>query len=467
LTSTARAMSPPRPLRTRHRTSSKPTDPGCLRRADPGDLTNRDRRSRLPRLRITQQHPQGYSCGRQAVFLSSGVSGGSLGLAVAATSDRPADAAGQLSAPDALSAAAIGLLVRDDIAALTGIHFPTLDRTDSRGWHDRAALMESIWEQQAPKLRQRFIGGGHPRTGNMIFNSTSVGTSCRVLVSQIHLDNTTPRAATRPLQFRDDPPCRSGAAVAPATFDLLTDYAYQPAADSGDQCVHQLSMATAARGVGPLHLHHPVGRRRSLQQLHPAATHRRRLRRRHRAWHTNRSRPTLAGPGTQSQRRSFDRPTDTPSGESDGPCVRDSDHRAAEKQLRLRHHTQHQQTHHRNPGTPTWKGSRSRSNRHLHTAATGSPTHRPHRAVRTGRLRPMHPTHQAEPQRDPPSSHPRRTRHHTHHHSPTRLDTVPRQPHHPEYRPRQAIQRPMPESTHYRGLRSRVRPPRRPTRRNP
>ena len=189
---------------------------------------------------------QGYSCGRQAVFLSSGVSGGSLGLAVAATSDRPADAAGQLSAPDALSAAAIGLLVRDDIAALTGIHFPTLDRTDSRGWHDRAALMESIWEQQAPRLRQQFIGGGHQRTGNMIFNSTSVGTSCRVLVSQIQLDNTTPRAATRPLQFRDDPPCRSGAAVAPATFDLLTDYAYQPAADSGDQCVHQLSMATAA-----------------------------------------------------------------------------------------------------------------------------------------------------------------------------------------------------------------------------
>jgi transposase, IS6 family len=48
---------PPRPLRTRDRGRSKLTGPDCLHRADPGDLTNRDQRSRLSRLRTTQQTP--------------------------------------------------------------------------------------------------------------------------------------------------------------------------------------------------------------------------------------------------------------------------------------------------------------------------------------------------------------------------------------------------------------------------
>lgn len=195
--------------------------------------------------KMTSSAP-GHSCGQQAVFLSSGVSGGSVGLAVAATHNRPADAAGKLSAPDALSASAIGLLVRDDIAAVTGIHLPALDHTGGRGWHDRAALMESVWEQQAPGLQHPFIGSNRPGTGRLIFNSTSVGTSCRVLVSQIRLDNTTPGAATTPRPSPTDPPCRSGITVAPATFDLLTDYSYRSGPDSGDQCVQRLSMATAA-----------------------------------------------------------------------------------------------------------------------------------------------------------------------------------------------------------------------------
>ena len=48
---------PLRPLRTRSRRTHDAVGGGCLRRADPGDLTNRDQRSRLPRLRATQQSP--------------------------------------------------------------------------------------------------------------------------------------------------------------------------------------------------------------------------------------------------------------------------------------------------------------------------------------------------------------------------------------------------------------------------
>jgi transposase-like protein len=49
-----RAQPPPQPLRTRDRAKSKPPGPGCLRRADPGDLTNRCQQPRLPQLHTTQ-----------------------------------------------------------------------------------------------------------------------------------------------------------------------------------------------------------------------------------------------------------------------------------------------------------------------------------------------------------------------------------------------------------------------------
>lgn len=188
------------------------------------------------------------SCGPQAVFLSSGVSGGSLGLGVLATSrksgDTPVDAVQNLSAPDALGAAALGMLVRDDFAELTGIYLPTRDRTGGPGWHDRAALMEAIWEHQVPGLHTSFVGTARTAAGRMIFNSTSVGTGCRVLVSQVHLDilpggNS---AVTRPV----DPSCRTGATVLPATFDLLADYGYHSAPGPRDHCVGRLEMVTAA-----------------------------------------------------------------------------------------------------------------------------------------------------------------------------------------------------------------------------
>lgn len=183
----------------------------------------------------------GNACPQQAVFLSSGISGGSLGLAIAATNAGPSEAAGRVSAPDALGAAALGLLVRYDFAAVTGFHLPTLDRAGAPGWQDRAALMESIWQRQASGLQDPFLGGGPTATGQLILNSTSVGTGCRVLVSQIRLDN-----PTNPAASKQDPSCRIGAAVAPSTFDLFTNYAYRTSASSDDRCLHWLRMVTAA-----------------------------------------------------------------------------------------------------------------------------------------------------------------------------------------------------------------------------
>jgi hypothetical protein len=151
-----------------------------------------------------------------------------------------------LAGQDALAAAGIGLLVRDNVAALTGVYLPSLrDRGLSaysgRGWQDRAALMEGIWERQAPTLAGPFLADRPGSvTGPLILNSTSVGTGCRVLVSQLWFPPTRGQNAAEPY----DPLCRSGAAPLPASFDLIADYGGSDGRD-GSHCLGGLSVATA------------------------------------------------------------------------------------------------------------------------------------------------------------------------------------------------------------------------------
>ena len=82
-------------------------------------------------------------CGIDAIALASGVSGGAVGLAVA----RATPAADwertvwQMGDPNALSQAALGLLLRDTTYTVGGV--PML--ADGQ-WLDRAALMERSWE---------------------------------------------------------------------------------------------------------------------------------------------------------------------------------------------------------------------------------------------------------------------------------------------------------------------------------
>ncbi|WP_427015356.1 hypothetical protein ACQCSX_10925 [Pseudarthrobacter sp. P1] len=132
-------------------------------------------------------------CGATAVLLSSGVSGGSLGLALtttSATKARPADAAREAAAqaadPQALAVAVSGAAVGDDLAGGTGLLIPSW--TDGvRGWNDRAALMESAWEQAAPQLKDRFDGTVRGPAGALVLNSTAAGLGCRLLISQVEV----------------------------------------------------------------------------------------------------------------------------------------------------------------------------------------------------------------------------------------------------------------------------------------
>lgn len=195
----------------------------------------------------------GGPCGGRATLLSSGVSGGSLGLVLAQSTERPVASARELSGQDGLGAAGMGLLIRDDIAALTGVRLPSLAAGGLSGytgaggsWQDRAALIEGVWQAQVPELRSAFLT---PRpqavTGPVILNSTSVGTGCRVLVSQLRF----PASRASAGAGLQDPTCRAGAAPLPATFDLLADYAApvgQPSAERArPECLGELSAATA------------------------------------------------------------------------------------------------------------------------------------------------------------------------------------------------------------------------------
>lgn len=131
------------------------------------------------------------SCGSGVTLLSSGVSGGSVGLALShvVTGDQtPLDAALRLAKPAALSAALSGTLVGDLVAGSTGLRVPPEVDGDADGhWLDRAGLMERAWEHQVPPLAgawdMRVAGPG----GALVLNSTAVGYGCRMLVSQVDL----------------------------------------------------------------------------------------------------------------------------------------------------------------------------------------------------------------------------------------------------------------------------------------
>ncbi|WP_299518085.1 hypothetical protein [uncultured Serinicoccus sp.] len=132
-------------------------------------------------------------CGLDAVLLASGVSGGSVGLAVSRFADdqaRAVDEVWAMGAPDALAQASLGLLVRDPAYAVTGL--PAGSDAPGEGWHDRAALMELAWEQSSPGLAGDFLDPPQDRppgqlSAALVLNSTATSSGCRVLVSQVDL----------------------------------------------------------------------------------------------------------------------------------------------------------------------------------------------------------------------------------------------------------------------------------------
>lgn len=183
------------------------------------------------------------SCGRVAALLSSGVSGGSVGLALGREAD-PAAAANDISAPDALSTAIAGLFVGDQLAGTTGVRVPAVG-TGGR-WLDRAGLMETTWDAQVPGLAQRFDTDPGGIGGALVLNSTAAGPGCRVLLSQVDLGASSVDAAAAALP--DDPAlgatgtagqpnCRVSSALPPASLDVQEIYG---------PCTPDISWATAA-----------------------------------------------------------------------------------------------------------------------------------------------------------------------------------------------------------------------------
>lgn len=189
-------------------------------------------------------------CAANVTLLSGGASGGAVGLTVARFAQPGAsrEEVQRMADPMALASGAIGLFARDLSYAATGVPLPArgngaveakLQATGNDGWADRAALFESVWQTQSSALDQSFVPNpdsapGHP-SGSLVLSSTSVGTGCRYLVSQLRL-------APKQTPTTDCADVRQPVA---GTLDLLDAYG-GPRANDEDHCVGPLVAATAA-----------------------------------------------------------------------------------------------------------------------------------------------------------------------------------------------------------------------------
>ncbi|WP_461022048.1 hypothetical protein [Thalassiella azotivora] len=199
-------------------------------------------------------------CATHAVALSSGVSGGSVGLALG-RGDEPVSAARDLAAPDALASAIAGLLVGDTLGGGAGLRVPGLDG-DGR-WLDRAGLIETTWEEQAPGLSDPFTADVDGAGGALVLSSAAAGLGCRVLVSQA--DVRTPErvradALVVDVAGRGQPRCRALTGLPPATLDLRTTYGV---------CAPHVTWATASMLSARFPTVTPAGRVPPTEQVLP------------------------------------------------------------------------------------------------------------------------------------------------------------------------------------------------------
>ncbi|MCX5042834.1 hypothetical protein OG921_06590 [Aldersonia sp. NBC_00410] len=193
-------------------------------------------------------------CGRQVALAASGVSGGSVGLAIVRqtipasstgeesnnSSDVVRAAARRLAGPDALSVGLAGTLIGDQVAAATGLRAQLHGGLDT--WRDRAGLIEEVWDDEIPELADEYSTGVDGPTGFIVFNSTAAEVKCRVLISQVELG---------PEQSGKGPNCRDVDGAPPSSIDL---------ADSAKDCFPKMSWSTAAMLSARFPLVTPSGR---------------------------------------------------------------------------------------------------------------------------------------------------------------------------------------------------------------
>lgn len=161
----------------------------------------------------------GSACGRDTVFAASGVSGGSVGLAVLASSTQPVAALTRIAGPDALASALDGLLLRDMLASSTGIMLGAFDVPAGQRFPDRAGLMELSWERADPGLRKPFPLAAPAVPWRLIFNTTAVESGCKAVLADRALS--TKPAGDLPASA-SPPGCELGSAGAiPRGYDVL------------------------------------------------------------------------------------------------------------------------------------------------------------------------------------------------------------------------------------------------------
>lgn len=170
-------------------------------------------------------------CARNAVLLSSGASGGSVGLTLFRDADDASEVVDRVAAlgdGDALAAVITGTFVGDLIAGTTGLRVPS-PRVVTPGtpavleWQDRAALMQGEWRDKVSALYEPFDLDRQSPTGWLVLNSTTINPNCKVLVSQLDLGLSS-NVETDAKPSQTSPDCRNGTAELPGSLDLIEAY---------------------------------------------------------------------------------------------------------------------------------------------------------------------------------------------------------------------------------------------------
>ncbi|QIG40362.1 hypothetical protein G5T42_13490 [Microbacterium sp. 4R-513] len=174
-------------------------------------------------------------CLDEALFVASGISGGSVGLVVDQLSAGAADAESAcataqpaegetestaltavtcMTGPDPLASVVTGMMAGDLVAGGAGVRVPAVDGE----WADRAALLELGWEEQAAVLDAPY-STKHTTGPFLLLNSADAVSGCRVSIIQLPMGGAEPKKGSDPLSLDD---CGSPTTGAGATIDFDT-----------------------------------------------------------------------------------------------------------------------------------------------------------------------------------------------------------------------------------------------------
>ncbi|MBT2516271.1 hypothetical protein J7E29_02380 [Streptomyces sp. ISL-90] len=210
--------------------------------------------------RVIDELMSQVACDGGPVFLSSGVSGGAVGLTLSglAARDDSVEGAGfalarSLADARPLTVSLSGLLVGDLAAGVTGMRIPTDGYTgpnDEMVWQDRAAHLQWAWGNRVDALRGTFDTKRRDAVGWQVLNSSAIGYDCRVVISQLDLELKT-RIVTDPTNKARVPSCAGGDPGVANAIDLHELYG---------KCSLALDWATASLLSARFPVVSPAGR---------------------------------------------------------------------------------------------------------------------------------------------------------------------------------------------------------------